>query len=68
VPEQLDKQLLRDADLGVRYSRTGRTINEWKRKKILPPPDLTINGFDYWYLTTIQANEKRFSTKSSVAA
>ena len=69
MPEQLDKQqLLRDAHLGVRYGRTGRTINEWKRKKILPPPDLTINGNDYWYPETIEANEKRFSTKSSVAA
>jgi hypothetical protein len=48
----------------VRYGRTPRTISTWKRKKILPPPDLTINGQDYWYPETIEANEReRFSAK-----
>jgi hypothetical protein len=60
------KQLLRDMHLSVRYSRTPRTINRWKREKILPPPDLTINGLDYWYPETIEANEReRFSAKPS---
>ena len=60
------RNLLRDAHLSERYDRTPRTINTWKRKKILPPPDMTIEGFDYWYPETIEANErKRFSAKSS---
>ena len=58
------RNLLRDAHLSERYGRTPRTINTWKRKKILPPPDMTIEGFDYWYPETIEANErKRFSAK-----
>ena len=65
MTEQL-KALLRDAHLSKRYDRTPRTINTWKRKKILPPPDLTINGLDYWYPETIEANEReRFSAKPS---
>ena len=40
------RNLLRDAHLSERYDRTPRTINTWKRKKILPPPDITIEGFD----------------------
>jgi hypothetical protein len=60
------KALLRDKDLGERYGRSPRTINEWKKKEILPPPDGTINGRDYWYPETIEANEReRFSAKSS---
>jgi len=60
------KNLLRDAHLSKRYDRTPRTINRWKYLKILPPPDLTIEGFDYWYPETIEANErKRFSAKPS---
>jgi hypothetical protein len=39
--------LFRDADLSKRYGRTPRTINEWKRKKILPPPDMAIQDRDW---------------------
>ena len=60
------RNLLRDAHLSERYDRTPRTINTWKRKKILPPPDITIEGFDYWYPETIEANEReRFGAKQS---
>jgi hypothetical protein len=63
------KPLFRDADLSKRYGRTSRTINEWKRKKILPPPDMTIQDRDYWYAETIETNErKRFSAKPSGVA
>jgi hypothetical protein len=58
MKEQSNKQLLRDAHLSERYSRSPRTINRWKREKILPPPDVTINGLDYWYPETIEANER----------
>jgi hypothetical protein len=60
------RNLLRDAHLSERYDRTPRTINNWKRKKILPPADLTIAGRDYWYPETIEANEReRFSAQAS---
>ena len=60
------RNLLRDAHLSERYDRTPRTINNWKRKKILPPADLTIAGRDYWYPETIEANEReRFSAQPS---
>ena len=50
--------LLSEPHLGVRYNRGPRTINTWKRKKILPAPDVTINGRDYWYEETIEQNER----------
>ena len=60
------KPIFRDADLSKRYGRTSRTINGWKNEGILPPPDGTINGRDYWYPETIEANEReRFSAKQS---
>jgi hypothetical protein len=60
------RPLFRDADLSKRYGRTARTINEWKRKGILPPPDMTIQERDYWKPETIEANEReRFSAKAS---
>ena len=69
MTEQPTKQLLRDAQLSMRYGRSPRTINRWKREKILPPPDVTIAGQDYWYQETIEANEReRFSAKRSGAA
>jgi hypothetical protein len=52
------KVLLRDKDLSERYRRTPRTINGWKNEGILPPPDGTINGRDYWHQETIEANER----------
>ena len=64
MSDQPTKQLFRSVHLSRRYQRTERTINGWKRKKILPPPDMTIEGIDYWYPETIEANEReRFSTK-----
>ena len=66
MSDQPTKQLLRGVHLSVRYGRSERTINNWKRKKILPPPDVTINGLDYWYPETIEANEReRLSAKPS---
>ena len=60
------RPLFRYADLSKRYRRTSRTINGWKNEGILPPPDGTINGRDYWYPETIEANEReRFSAKQS---
>jgi hypothetical protein len=44
MTQQPTKQLLRDVQLSERYGRTPRTISTWKREKILPPPDITING------------------------
>jgi hypothetical protein len=62
--KQQPSNLLSEPHLGVRYNRGPRTINSWKRKKILPPPDLTIAGRDYWYPETIEANEReRLSAK-----
>jgi hypothetical protein len=58
------QQLLRDVHLSERYGRSPRTINRWKRENILPPADVTINERDYWYLETIEQNEReRLSAK-----
>ena len=60
------KQLFRGVHLSVRYGRTQRTINNWKRNGVLPKPDANINGIDYWYQETIEQNEReRLSTKPS---
>jgi hypothetical protein len=65
---QSSKQLLRNTDLVRRYGRTQRTVDRWRRDKVLPPPDLIINGAPYWYETTIEANEQaRLSGKASTA-
>ncbi len=71
VPEASDmdtqpKRLLRNTDLINRYGKTQRTLDRWKRDKILPPPDLVINGAPYWHEATIEANERtRLSGKAS---
>ena len=31
-----------------RYGVTPRTVDRWKKAKILPPADLTVNGREYW--------------------
>jgi hypothetical protein len=60
------KQLFRQVHLSQRYRRTEKTINNWKRKGLLPPPDMTIEDIDYWYPETIEANEReRFGAKQS---
>jgi hypothetical protein len=57
-------KLLRGSHLSARYSRSSRTIKRWKDTGILPPPDLVINGVEYWHSKTIEQNEReRLSTK-----
>ena len=64
MSDQPTKQLFRSVHLSARYRRTERTINSWKRNGVLPPPDVNINGIDYWYPETIEANEReRFGAK-----
>ena len=31
-----------------RYGVTPRTVDRWKKAKILPPADRTVNGRQYW--------------------
>jgi hypothetical protein len=52
------KRALRAAQLVHRYGVDPRTITRWKDSGILPPPDLTINGIDYWFEGSIEANER----------
>ena len=52
------KRALRAAQLVHRYGVDPRTITRWKDTDVLPPPDLTINGIDYWFEATIERNER----------
>ena len=52
------KRALRAAQLTSRYGVDPRTIKRWKDTGVLPPPDLTINGIDYWFESSIEANER----------
>ena len=52
------KRTLRATYLTSRYSVDPRTIKRWKDTGVLPPPDLTINGIDYWFEATIERNER----------
>ncbi len=52
------KNLLHNQHLVERYKRSQRTLDRWKRDKILPAPDMVINGKPYWYETTIEENER----------
>jgi hypothetical protein len=61
-------RLFQNTDLTNRYGRTQRTVDRWKRKKILPPPDLIINGAPYWYPETIEANERAHLSGNASAA
>jgi hypothetical protein len=51
------KRTLRAAHLIERYRVDPRTITRWKEADVLPPPDLRINGHDYWFEETIERNE-----------
>ena len=47
--------------LVARYGRGGRTIRRWIKDGILPPPDFTISGYEYWYEETIEAADRNRS-------
>ena len=34
--------------VATRYNVTPRTVDRWKKAKILPPADRTVNGRQYW--------------------
>ena len=62
---QNPKNLLRNEHLVARYQRSQRTIDRWKRDKIIPPPDLIINDIAYWHEESLEKNEReRLSAKA----
>jgi hypothetical protein len=64
--QSIIRQLLRNEHLVKRYGRSQRTLDRWKARGVLPPPDMVINGIAYWYPETIEQNEReRLNAKPS---
>jgi hypothetical protein len=59
-PEVTGKRFLAKRAVRARYGNVcARSIRRWVDKGALPPPDLTINGRDYWYEITLDAHDRR---------
>ena len=44
----LARKFIGKRDVGRRYGVTPRTVDRWLKRKLIPPPDLTINNRHYW--------------------
>jgi DNA-binding transcriptional MerR regulator len=42
-----------------RYDVTPRTLDRWKKTKILPPADRTVNGREYWDETGLDEHDRQ---------
>jgi DNA-binding transcriptional MerR regulator len=64
---QSTKRLLPTRQVGARYGVTPRTVDRWKRRKMLPPPDLTINNRHYWYEDGLDQHDRQLVAERASA-
>lgn len=56
---QSAKRLIGTRAVGQRYGgKHPRTVKRWKDQGVIPPPDLRINGRDYWDETTLDHHDR----------
>ena len=46
-------------DVGRRYGVTPRTVDRWKKQKLIPQPDFTINRRHYWREDGLDRHDRR---------
>jgi len=62
------KKLNHSRAVAARYGqKSPRTIRRWVVARRFPPPDLIINGRNYWYEETLTAHERRLVAERPTA-
>ena len=54
-------------DIATAFKVTNRTINNWQRAGILPPPDYSIGNTDRWKESTVEGALKGRSADGKAA-
>jgi hypothetical protein len=69
MPASTSQKLLGRRAVGARYGgKHSRTIKRWVDKKVIPPPDLTINNRDYWYEDGLDRHDRELVAERAAAA
>jgi hypothetical protein len=42
-----------------RYGVTSRTVDRWKKRKVIPPPDLRRNNREYWLEEALDHHDRQ---------
>ena len=53
-----DRRFFPKRAVARRYGVTTRTVDRWKKQKVIPPPDLTINNRQFWDEATLDRNDR----------
>ena len=51
--------------LAERYGCSKRTIDRWRKRGVIPPPDATVMGHDLWLDRTLDAADKANTAKAA---
>ena len=62
------KRFLPKRKVGDRYGVTPRTVDRWKKRKVIPPPDLTINNRDYWSEDRLEQHDRQLVAEHAATA
>ena len=54
--------------VATRYSVTPRTVDRWKKAKIIPPADRTVNGRQYWNEGGLDEHDRQLVAELAAAA
>jgi hypothetical protein len=53
-------RLLGRRAVGQRYGgKSSRTVERWKKRRVIPPPDLMILNREYWYEDTLERHDRQ---------
>jgi hypothetical protein len=68
-PEPINRagrRYLTSRSLRARYDdRSARQIRRWIDQKIIPEPDLRVNGHDFWLEENLDKNDARLAAEAS---
>ena len=54
--------------VALRYGVTSRTVDRWKKAKILPPADRTVNGREYWNEVGLDEHDRQLVAELAATA
>jgi hypothetical protein len=63
----MTRKYLGKPDLAERYGRTTKTIDRWKKLKIIPGPDLVLNSREFWSEEVIDQHDRDATVKVTAA-
>jgi hypothetical protein len=63
------RRLLNRRAVGQRYGgKHPRTVKRWVDRRVIPPPDLSIQNRDYWYEDALDRHDRELVAERAAAS